>query len=158
MFTIGQGLYNLTERDRTTLFVDPFYRQFVVSAGAASLVGAADLNLPLDRALYINSIVFNGAPTALSRWTNFELNALANSGSTGFLLAKYLGAPLIGDNSLATAVGDGCVINRDLNLVIPPNTNALRFSVTRDVVGNAASCTINLSGFLIPPGGIGRIT
>ena len=65
MLTLGQQLYSLTLRDQTTSFVDPFLRRNNVTAGAGQALVNIDIPVPIDRSLYIHSIVFDLAKKPL---------------------------------------------------------------------------------------------
>jgi hypothetical protein len=156
MFQVGEKLYNLTERDRSTLYVDSFFRSATVTIAALSDTGEALLAVPLDRALYINNFTLIGDGVALSTWTTLSIRAVSDAGVV-YRLGTFLSAALVGDNASTSGAGVNVVINRLLGLIIPPNTKSISLSAARSGNTNAATATIAISGFLLPPGGIGRL-
>lgn len=156
MFQIGEKLYNLTERDRSTLYVDSFFRSITATIPALSDTGEALLPIELDKALYINNFTLIGDGVALNTWTTLSLRAVSTSGVV-YRLGTFLSAALIGDNATTSGAGVNVVINRNLGLIVPPNTRSISLSAARSGNTNAATATLAISGFLLPPGGIGRL-
>lgn len=157
MLTVGQGLYQLTERDNATLYVDSYFRAATVSIAAGTAAGSVDLAIPIDRCLFLHSFLIKGDPTPLSTWNSFKLNLTSNDGTTVYqIYADTNEAGLNSDNG-AAAAGSTCTIYRPISLMLPPSVSKITYLAQRAVTTNAATATINLMGYLIPPGRFGRI-
>lgn len=158
MLTVGQGLYQLTERDQATLYVDSYFRGGTVSIAAGTTAGSLDLPIPIDRCLFIHSVNIKGDPTALSTWTNFRLNVTSNDGTSVFQIFSATNEAGLASDNGAAAAGSTCTLFRVFQIMLPPSVSKVTFLASRAVTTNAATATINLSGYLIPPGRFGRIT
>jgi hypothetical protein len=156
MITFGQSLYNLTERDRSTLYVDSFFR--TVSGSVPALSDSSDtlLSIPVDRCLFINNISIALDPIALSTWTTAAIRAVSDSGVV-YRVFYVFSAALLGDNATTSGAGVQVVLNRNLSLLLPPSTKNVSLLLGRTGNANAATGTCSINGFLLPPGGIGRL-
>ena len=156
MFQIGEKLYNLTDRDRSTLYVDSFFRSVTATIPALADSGEALLAVPLDRSLYINNFTLIGDGIALNTWTTLSIRAVSDAGVV-YRLGTFLSPALIGDNATTSGPGVNVVINKHLGLLVPPNTKSISLLAARTGNTNAATATLAISGYLVPPGGIGRL-
>lgn len=158
MLTVGQGLYNLTQRDLSTLFVDSFFREVGSTIAAGTDAGEVVLQIPVDRCLWLGHVHFQGSAAALSTWTSIAMTLTSTSGTFYRVFRMESGsAGVLGDNSTASGAGGVCSVNRSFNLLLPPNTQSIRFAMARIGSTNPATWVANCSGYLIPPGGIGRL-
>ena len=156
MITFGQGLYNLTDRDRSTLYVDSFFRSVGISIAALSDTATATIAIPLDRCLYLNNFSINLSAAALSTWTGIRLDAVSDAG-VNYRIVTIGSAAILGDNASTSGANVQVFLNRNPQLLLPPNTRSLSFSGFRSGNTNAVTGDISLNAYLLPPGGIGRL-
>ena len=157
MFTVGQGLYNLTERDQATLYMDSFFRSSNATIAAASSNAEASITIPVDRCLYLNTYIFEGQASALSQWFAIGIQA-KNDAGTSFRVGYFESTALLGDYSSSSAAGSVCTISRSIGIVLPPATKSISCIAFRTGATNPASFNFNVVGYLIPPAGIGRLS
>jgi hypothetical protein len=157
MLTVGQGLYNLTQRDQATLYVDSFYRQstYNLAIGTGAGTDTVGIQLPIDRSLYLSFLNIIADPGAAASWTILGVNMLSDSGVPYPLIQQY-GDSINSDNA-TSAAGSVTTLWRSFNTVLPPNTKRLVATVNRSASGAAATIRVFVGGYLIPPGGIGRL-
>lgn len=159
MLNFGQELYRLTERDMSTLAVDPFFRVSMGSIAALSTTSSADLVIPKDRCLFLHSFVISLDPCALATWESLFISFIDSNGTalpSGPLGLGSPGAVLQGENQANSGVGIGVRINRLLQLVCPSFLSAIRLTATRANTTNVATFALGINGYMIPPGQIGR--
>lgn len=159
MLTIGQQLYDLTERDLSGLFVDPFFRTQTVSVAAAAAGGSATFNLELDKSLFLHNISITLNNAALSTWYGMAIdvyNAQANVFRI-FSANGDSGSTLNGDYQ-AGGAGRGIAITRTFNLIIPPNSSSIVVAANRATTTNPVDFRVDIVGYKIPPGRIGRLS
>lgn len=160
MLTIGQELYSPTLRDLQTLQLEPFNRAIGSQIPAAQVSGSVDILVPADRAMWLHAFTLLGQPTALSTWQQFSFALLDRGGNvlpSGLVVFGGVGCTLQGDNCGAGVAGAAVAINRLSGIVIPPSVSALRLTASRAVTTNPADFVLAVTGYLIPPGGIGRV-
>lgn len=155
MFTLGQDLYRPTLRDEQTLLIEPFWRQFTGSGSTTVLAFFVDL--PRDRALFIQRFVLEGQAAVGELWTRIEVNANFNTLTHRLWSARNgnIGDGLIGNDAGATP---NAIYYTDvpLEVVCPPFTERIQVNATKSAAG-AGTISCFITGYLIPPGGIGRI-
>lgn len=165
MFAIGEQLYRLTPRDEETLLLEPYFRRIDVSIAGASASGFGELFFALDRTLFLKSVVYEFNAVALANWTGFQLissnapgnfihyidgldaGAIAGAASPVMVSPSYPAAP---------AVGSGVMWRQDMSMLVPAGASRIRFTAYRNNTVNVATASCWLTGYLIPPGGIGR--
>lgn len=150
MLSIGEQLYQLTLRDQTTAYMDPFFRALSpVALGIGVSTGSASLQIPTDRALWLHSLIFSGSAEAATQWNAFTL-ALAQAGvQVTTIVAKGLNSAVGSSYTETFQMGNG--------LLIPPNTSALNFNLSRAGTTGVANASFTAVGYLIPPGRINRL-
>jgi len=83
---------------------------------------------------------------------------VANDGVSAYRVFEALNDSGLSSDNGTSAAGATCSIYRQLNIMLPPGLTVLRFIAARLVTTNAASATIHLNAYLIPPGRFGRIS
>lgn len=150
MLNIGDQLYQLTLRDQTTSYIDPFFRALApISLGVGVSTGTTSLNIPPDRALWLHSLIFSGAAEAATQWNAFTLGLVQAGIQVTTIVAKGLSSTLASAYTETYLMGNG--------LVIPPQTSALNFNLSRAGTTGAVNATFTAIGYLIPPGRINRL-
>lgn len=158
MFNFGESLYRLTRRDEQTLLVDPFFRD----SGTVSLnIGVANLtynySVPVDRALYLHDVIIALEPTVGTTWQFVSVTVADAAGRVGTVGTRRSATGLVSDNDTAAGgIGKGVMITIPARLVLPPQINQLQINVSRDTSAAIATIVAKVSGYIIPPGGIGR--
>lgn len=146
MLELGAQLYNLTPRDLQTSFLDPFFRSGTVTLAAAQANNNVELTLPVDRSLYVHSLIFDLAAEAATNWESFSVNA-RRSGELVALVYQEAITPVLNTRYSKTI---------PIDLVLPPGADRIRFGATRLTTTNAVTATFQVLGYLIPPGEIAR--
>lgn len=159
MLTIGQQLYDLTGRDLSGLMVDPFFRTQTGTVAAASVSGNTQFTLQLDKCLFLShmNITLNNA--ALTTWYGCAVD-LYNAQNNVFRIFSAngdTGSTLNGDYQNG-GVGRSVSIHRNFSLLIPPNTTRIVVGANRADTTNATNFTVDICGYYIPPGRIGRLS
>lgn len=157
MLTFGQDLYYLTARDQSTLLVDSYFRTATGTIAAAALFGSVSLQIPTDRCLFIQRLNIDGAATALSNYTALFVEVTSTTGVKYRILTIDGSGAMLGDNASASSVGVAFATARSLSLLIPPNTSSINLTMSRSNSTNPATISISVCGYLVPPGGIGRL-
>jgi len=159
VITFGHDLYRLTSRDEETLLVDPYFRSITVNVATLTTGGTGLLAPPQDRAYMLNRLVVRGASMVGASWQRFQLLTQGGGSATHVLwdVIDENANGLTGDNAAPpAAAGQTVIIGANLNLLIPPGLQLLA-QVSRNAAPVAAGlATFWLTGFLVPPGGIGR--
>ena len=159
MLALGSQLYELTQRDQTSLFVDPFLRTSTVTIAAASSNGTATFAFPKDSCVYLHSVLWAGNNAALANWTALAVS-ITNAQGNSFRIFSAQGdgtSTLNGDNQ-AGGVGKAISIWRHLDLIIPPGTSTLSVGCNRADTTNAINFQVDVVAYIIPPGRIGRLS
>lgn len=158
MFSFGEILYRLTARDEKTLLVDPYFRD----SGIQTLnIGTANqtynFTVPVDRCLYLHDVNVALEPTVGTIWQFFSVTVADAGGRVGTVGVRRAVAGLIGDNESGVgAAGKGVMITIPVRLVLPPQIDKLQINVSRDTSAQITTFVSKISGYIIPPGGIGR--
>lgn len=147
MFQIGSQLYRLTRRDGETLQVEPYFRQVTGTLVSNAPAGSVVFPIPLDRAYYLHSAIWNAGGRPGSTYDRYSLEFYDSANVT-------LGQ--VFDNSVTTTIGSGFVIHQELGIIIPPQTSRLQMIFYSPAVVATATITGSIQGYLIPPGQIGR--
>jgi hypothetical protein len=157
MLTLGQNLYILTNRDEATLYVDSYFRQslFTQPIGTSVSNDTVGLEIPLDRSLYLSCATIIAAPGAGNSVQALGIRAVSASGIE-YPLFQQNGSSLNGDN-VTGAAGGTIAMWRSFNLVLPPSTRRIVATLARTGSLNAATVDVFVCGYLIPPGGLGRL-
>jgi hypothetical protein len=163
MLNLGAQLYQLTERDRATLGIEPFFRSLSLTAVGAATSGYGTITWPRDRALYIKkATAFFANPPGAFNWTEFAVGAGSTDTSTQHVL-YVRGHPssavaMPGDDMTSPpAAGVGVVVSTpNLDLILPPGINLMSFTGYRNGGVANGDFTVYVTGYLIPPGQIGR--
>jgi len=151
MLTVGQDLYQLTQRDFQTLPLDPFYRQDApTQAGSATVTSL--ITIPRDRALYLAGFSVILVAAAAETWQQFQITAFFNDNTSQVIL--YDGRTEVVGLALA---GYAVAINKTLNLLLPPNISTIQAIAQKSAAVQPAAMNLNFHGYKIPPGGIGRV-
>lgn len=158
MFSIGQQLYELTDKDQQTLFVDPFFRTVSVTIPALSNNGDAIFNLPLDRALWISSLIIRFDNASVSTWHSAQAY-VTNTVGNRFQIFDSAGnaTSILNGDYQNGGVGTSFSINRQLDLLIPPQTSSLIVGTSRTGNTNPVNFVAYVAGYLLPPGRVGRL-
>lgn len=147
-------LYSLTDRDLETLLIEPYFRRATINLGVGVTEASASFTIPADRVLYLSTVSWTAFAEANTTWTNARLeinpgtptaHVISSFGSTGGLPFIVSGAP----------AGQGGSISFDVHLALPPGIGVAGV-LSRIGATVAASGRIDITGFLIPPGSIGR--
>jgi len=158
MFTFGQGLYRLTERDLETLLVEPYIRSSIRQLAPAQASDSILFPVPQDRSLYLDCFALNWNFNfeALSVATAFAINLFTQAGTQISLLSIVRdNGGIVGDNAATRGAGAVFGINRAPRIILPPGVQ-VRMDVSRTGTANAMDYRFDLTGYLIPPGGVGR--
>jgi hypothetical protein len=159
MLALGSQLYELTQRDQTSLFVDPYFRTATVTIAATASTGTATFSFPKDSCIYLHSLVWAGNNAALANWTAMAVS-ITNAQGNAFRIFAAQGdgtSTLNGDNQ-AGGIGKAISIWRRHDLIIPPGTSSLSIGCTRADTTNAINFQVDVVAYLIPPGRIGRLS
>lgn len=162
MLSLGGSLYQLTDRDRQTLRLDPYAEtlQYSVLTAGNSSETKVFRSVPIDRALYLEYVLWGGGPGVLAFWTLASLVARQvknpNITLTLYQVSGTTTAPLRGDNVQTAVTGQAFNVNKQLGLLLPPGVQP-EFTLGRDnTTNNASFPAVQLFGWLIPAGNIGR--
>jgi hypothetical protein len=147
-------LYELTDRDRETLLIEPYFRRVLIDFAIGVDTASGDFITPNDRCLFITHVSWTCFGQAATRWSNARLeinpglptaHVISSFGSTEGMPFIVSGAP----------TGQGGSITDDISLVIPAG---IRVAGVLSRIGNTAVAQgrCDLTGYLIPPGTIGR--
>lgn len=161
MLSFGEQLYRPTAKDEETLLVEPLFRELTVLIPGASQLALWVLPIPIDRSLYIERVSCQGfsyvyAGNGWAEWF-VQLDArfagglitVCNRGNGGF-------NPLISDGVAANAPNAPFTQTVDVKTVYPPGMATVRFNASTPAKAVDASVSFTISGYLIPPGRIGR--
>lgn len=147
MLTFGDQLYQLTLRDLTTAFVDPFFRSASSTLAAASANGNVQIPVPVDRSLFLHSFVIDMSAEAVTQWESWSIIAKrANNETVGFPYQRAL-VPVANQRISDTY---------NVGIILPPGIVALQFGPTRIGTTNGVGFSFTVNGYLIPPGKINR--
>lgn len=149
MLSFGEQLYRMTPRDEETLKLEPFFRQAVANIGAIVPAAAVSFVLPADRSFYLHSVSWQGQPDGTTIWETGVIE-LVDADPT---IRQRAASVLNGDRASARAA----LLYVQPELIVPPATRQVNLSLNRSVTTAAASAIFWLTGYLIPPGGIGRV-
>lgn len=156
MLSIGGQLYNLTDRDRQTLLLEPLVRRETLtwSIGVASLTWS--YNIPPDRCLVLQNVSLGlNAGAAAARINQLAVSWKERDSEPLFcFIHQRQNANLAGDGQLAAAERQNVNLH-NLDLLLPPG-GVLYCSATRSDTTVAGFLAPTVFGYLIPPGGIGR--
>lgn len=155
MFAIGQETYRLTARDEQTLLVEPFFRKVVTNITGGVPGAGGVIQIPRDRSLYLNSFSFQGSPGAANFWTDLIVWANIKASSQFHTLWQFAASQLVPNNAVASVADQRGGFNVRMDLVLPPGIDIV-FQANRNPFASAANYEFNLTGYLIPPGMIGR--
>lgn len=147
MLEIGSQLYNLTDRDRQTIFLEPFLRRTTVTLAAAGTTAQCDFSLPIDRCLYLHSVVFDLAAEAATNWESWSVNIRRPGLELAGILYQEAITPVLNTRVSRTL---------SIGFVCPPGVNLIRFGASRVTTTNAVNASAELVGYLMPAGEIGR--
>lgn len=161
VFSFGEQLYRPTLRDEQTLLIEPFARLINITIPIGPSTVNQLLVPPLDRCLFIESLVIVGIPGVADTIIGFDVN----QGDPVFgsqplrVFEVFDGNGLIGTNaSSVSGPGKEIVISLpNFNHLFPPRSS-VGFDVNRDNAAVISTVQINLYGYLLPPGGMGRAT
>lgn len=165
MLTLGQELYNLTARDRETIFLDQVFRSYALPCPGGVDTNVLSVGIPVDRSFYIDRVIALLAGwVGVGNWTQWNL-ALGDAGGFNTLVCirgegGAAGRSIISDGSnptVAPVPGEGCYQTIDIKTVFPPGFVNLAFSAM--TLGRGAVATVanfRIHGYYIPPGGIAR--
>lgn len=159
MFNFGEILYRLTPRDEKTLLVDPYFRDSGVQTINAGVTQQTyNYTVPVDRCLYLHDVIVALEPIAASIWQFISVTVADAAGRVGTVATRRCFLGLADDNvgGNVGGVGKGVMITLNCRLVLPPQISQLQVNVSRDTSANAGSFVSKVSGYVIPPGGIGR--
>lgn len=146
MFNVGQQLYNLTSRDMQTSFLDPFFRTQTGTAAITQNNAAVNFTLPIDRSLYIHSVVFLCQAEAATDWISVQVAVGQSGGSVGVFR-----------QSTNSVLADEFQATYFMDLILPPGINTLQLQANRTGTTGAANSIMTVNGYLIPAGGINRL-
>ena len=155
MIAIGGQLYNLTDRDRATLLLEPYLRS--QSNPWAIGVGLLDTTFlwPADRFIYlVNLQVDWNSGAAAARATNLQVFWRESASSPGIQIHAERGGQLQGQGTVAGATQDSSRALHTLNLLLPPGQLTIRMNRSDTTVAGAVAPYV--IAYLVPPGGIGR--
>lgn len=159
MFSIGEQLYRLTGRDEETLLVEQFFKTFVASAVGASQVALIVENIPIDRCLFIKQVIFTGNGYAGGNWirTLVQLDARFVGGLITVCKRESFSVGLVSDGSNNVVTSGASVVQTyDVDTLYPPGMQSIRLEAQTPAKAVTADCIFEVSGFLLPPGRIGR--
>ncbi len=154
MLNFGQDLYRLTARDEETLLVEPYFRAVAANIGAGLVSATATFITPLDRCLYLHSVMTLANPGATHTWSIISVLIGSPDGVVSQVLSDRRGL-LTGDGNAAAVGGTTVSFRDDLRILLPPGVRVLVFC-EKNAATNAAFFTANVHGYLVPPGQIGR--
>lgn len=147
MLEIGSQLFNLTDRDRQTIFLEPFLRRTSVTLAAASATANMDFSLPIDRCLYLHSVVFDLAAEAATNWESWGVQIRRPGLELAGILYQEAITPVL-NNRVSKTI--------PIQFICPPGVNLVRFGASRVTTTNAVIANVELVGYLMPAGEIGR--
>lgn len=156
MLAIGQDLYRLTSKDEETLLIEPYFRGLTIPVPAAVLSGNAQFQLPFDRCLFFKHGMVRVTPGAAQTAAIVQWQILS---PVSQLVANTLfdvRGVLVGDNQAAAVAGGVVCFNFDAGIVLPPGC-ILQAYMEKSAAANAGFFSAEISGYLIPPGRIGRV-
>ncbi len=155
MFTIGQELYRLTNRDEETLLIEPFFRTLIANIPAGVGASGVSFSVPIDRCLYLGMCSLRMTPGAAQRMISVFME-LQNTAAVVFQKIWEVNGDLTGDYNAASVLGTTVSFNLYPQIILPPGST-LRVSGEKLPVANAGIVNATVSGYLIPPGRIGRV-
>lgn len=154
MLSIGGQLYNLTDRDRATLLLEPYFRSLSTAWGVGVGLVDSTFTWPADRFLYlVNLDVDWNSGAAAARATNLQVFWREAVGSPGIQLHAERGGQLVGEGT-NVATQDSSRALHHLNVLLPPGQLVVRMNRSDTTVLGAIAPYV--CAYLIPPGGIGR--
>jgi hypothetical protein len=165
MFTFGEQLYRLTQRDEETLLVEDYFRRIDLSITPGNVTAQASLFLPKDRCLYVSKVIFTGFSFAgfAGNWIAWSVNLFDTAAGDTTIAINGSAAdtrPLIGDGTYgptALGLGEGVVQSKRIQTVFPPGFAQLNFNAFTTAKPVAtATARLFLHAYLLPPGRIGR--
>lgn len=146
MISFGQQLYRLTSRDLETLQVEPFFRTVAGTIVSNAPAGSVEFRLPLDRALYVHSLIWNGG---LRSGSSYSAIRASFSDGGNFVQGQIFEQEF---DTLLTTFAQ----TRVLELLVPPQSGKIQLTFLNAAVPATATITGTICGYLIPPGAIGR--
>lgn len=162
MFSFGEQLYQLTERDYLTLMVDPIFRSANGTSAGGTNFGSAAIDIPEDRCLYLDTVTIEGSANAGQFWTSLRLGFTPPLGNTfQFWKIGSFGSnvPLVSNNSNVDCTGETLCVQISPKIILPPGTRRVNLNTSRaGTIAAAASNILTISGYFIPPGRLGRQT
>lgn len=163
-------LYRLTERDRNTLLVEPFFGRRVLALAIGDSSQALDIDIPADRICLCQSLQMTAAPEAATTWRLMQFSwrptgaAVADQNTICERRASAAGAIVHGlvADSVQTPVLDPIGLGGTWNLIerhlmLPPGGH-LRVTTLRSGTTVAANVTVTFLCYLIPSGNVGRVS
>jgi len=158
MFSIGQQLYELTERDYTTQLITPFFRSVRGNGGASANV-TAGISLPKDRCLYIKYATISLGPCPLEFWTNASIffRVFSVVQSDLYNINSIVSPGLLGEGQGVATVGNSVAYNIPLDILLPPGTDSIDAAAVKSgAINQGQTLFFSIAGYLLPAGTIGR--
>jgi len=155
MLAIGGQLYNLTDRDRQTLLLEPLIRRATSTWGIGVASITWDYQIPDDRMLLLQNVsVGIGCGAAASRVNQMAVYYRETAADPLFaFIHQRQNANIVGDGQLVAT--ERLNVNlHSLQLLLPKGI--ITISATRSDTTVAGFLAPTIYGYLIPPGGIGR--
>jgi hypothetical protein len=147
MLHIGGQLYNLTNRDVQSIFLEPKFFQATFTLGAGVTQSNQTVPLAMDRSYWIHSVVIRGLAETLTTWDEWTID-LRDSGSNR--------VATLARQRIAGAANTAFVSTVPIGFAVPPQTSALQLTFTRGGATNAVDANYSINGYYIPAGGIAR--
>lgn len=158
MLSLGQDLYQESQRDLVGVQLESFFRQTSAPLGIGIASAQLFVSTPPDRLLWIHSYSFDGqAGAAAARWLNAQLELIAPDTGTGVIctLATKRNAFGISCDGEAPSNLIGYTVGLGGGLLLPRGIS-LRMTAQRSDTTVAGSAVLTVLGYLVPPGNVAR--
>lgn len=147
MIQFGQQLYELTDRDVSTVLVEPWRADFTGDWGGALFRVAINQTLPRDRLLYLDTITW-AITSGTGQLRDVRLTWQAEGGGPAYRIFSKFGDAL---NSAGSSHGDTAYPS----ILLPRGGLVqLYFERNNNTVEGSIACA--LSGYIIPAGNVAR--
>lgn len=172
---INPELYELTERGRNTLRIEPFWGTRTLTVAIGSNSGSVDVEIPQDRICCAETMQFALLAEPTTCWVNCRCSWRPGGSPTSDEIifcqrqstrSGGAGSGIVPDNgwvapTATDLIGLGGTFNLiDRHLTFPPG-GILRFFVQRGTPGAATAVATAIgyfTAFLIPAGTMGRVS